>query len=233
MTDQQKFLNEALIWSPQQLNERLGEDSLVVVDVRATHQVMTGIIPGAAHLDLFGIGLSHASENLLDELVNLMRSLLGLRGVGPEKTVVFVEEDTGMRVARGFWLLEYMGHKDVHVLDGGMRAWRDAGLAITQVMEPPKASRFPITPQPEIYISADELGGMLGQPDLVVLDTRSQKEWSGENKRGAARGGTIPGAVHLEWSDCLEENGQLKSPVALATIFERLGVTRDKAIVPF
>ena len=68
---------------------------------------------------------------------------------------------------------------------------------------------------------------------MVVLDTRADDEWLGTNTRGGPRGGTIPGAVHLEWTQYLDEAGKFKSPRDLAALFEAAGVVRDKAIVPF
>jgi thiosulfate/3-mercaptopyruvate sulfurtransferase len=228
------FPNGHLLWTPAQLHARLGDERLALLDVRPSHEIMAGVIPGAAHLDLYGVGLTRTTPELFEEWVHLMRSLLGLRGVGMEKTVVLYEEhQTGIRVGRAFWLLEYFGHADVHVLDGGMLAWREAGYPLTQEMEPPKPARLAITPQPERFMSAHELNALLGEPDVLPLDTRSDDEYFGRNKRGGPRGGTIPGSVHLEWLSYLDAKGRLKPAVELRELFERNGVTRDKRIVPF
>ena len=61
MTTPEAFPNADLLWSPQQLHERLGDENLVILDTRATHQVLRGIIPGAAHFDLYGLGLTRTS----------------------------------------------------------------------------------------------------------------------------------------------------------------------------
>jgi thiosulfate/3-mercaptopyruvate sulfurtransferase len=100
-------------------------------------------------------------------------------------------------------------------------------------MNAPKAHSLPINPREDIIISADGLNARLGEENLCVLDTRSDAEWTGENTRGGPRGGTIPGAVHLEWTHYLDGEGKFKSAAELTAMFEGLGVTRDKAIVPF
>ena len=234
MAKQKDYPNGGLLWSPEQLHARLGEENLVILDVRPSHQILSGIIPGAAHWDLYGVGLTKTTPEVLDEYVHLMRSMLGMRGVGMDRTVVAYEEDmTGNRAARAFWLLEYFGHGDVHVLDGGIAAWRDAGFETTTQMEAPKPHRLPIELQPERFISADDLAALLGSEDMVVLDTRSDDEHSGRNKRGGPRGGTLPGAVHLEWLRYLDDQGRMKPAAELLALFESAGVTRDKAIVPF
>lgn len=233
MSDPSSFHNGNLMWSPQQLKERLGDENLAILDCRPTHEVMTGIIPGAAHIDLYGVGLTQTRPGYFEEFINLMRSQFGLRGAGTDKTVVIYDDSSGNRMARAFWLFEYIGHQDVHFLDGGMKSWRATGYEVASEMTPPKPKLLKLNPRPEIFINADDLNTKLGNPELVLLDTRSDKEWSGENKRGGPRGGTIPGAVHLEWRNLLDQEGCFKSAQELTTLFESVGVLRDKAIVPF
>lgn len=223
------------LWTPEHLHARLGDEALAVLDVRPTHQVMEGVIPGAAHLDIYGLGVTRTTPELFEEWITLMRSLLAMRGVSPERTVVVYEHDqTGIRAARAFWLLEYLGHGDVHVLDGGLAAWTAAGHATTREMAPPPRGSLRDAPvRPELFVSADDLNGRLGQDDLAVLDTRSDDEHYGRNTRGGPRGGTIPGAVHLEYTRYLDDSGRMKGPTELLSIFEKSGITRDKAVVPF
>lgn len=227
------FPNGHLIWTPEQLEARLGDENLVLLDLRPAHHLMEGVIPGAAHLDLYAMGLTRTTPELFEEFVHLLRSQLGLRGVGMERTVVLYEEHTGIRAARAFWLLEYFGHEDVHVLDGGIEAWKAAGYEVVHEMQPPRPSRLRIVPRPEVFIGADALNAELGSDGLVVLDTRTDDEHYGRNKRGGPRGGTIPGAVHLEWVHYLDDAGRMKPPAELLALFERHGITRDKKIVPF
>ena len=96
-------------------------------DVRAAATYAQGWIPGAVHFDLFGISLNDTSPRPLAAFMWMMQHLFEQRGVNLDKTVVFYEGISGMRAARGFWLLEYLGHTDAHVLDGGFQAWQAAG----------------------------------------------------------------------------------------------------------
>ncbi len=100
-------------------------------------------------------------------------------------------------------------------------------------MTPPRPKSLKIDPWKEIFISADDLHARLGDKNMVVIDTRADDEWYGTNTRGGPRGGTIPGAVHLEWTHLLDDAGKFKPKAELADLFESNGVTRDKAIVPF
>lgn len=233
MPTAEHFPNGHLLWSPEELASRLGDENLVILDVRQTHLVLGGFIPGAAHLDIYGLSITQTPSPLFEEFINLMRSLLAMRGVGMDRTVVVYEDDaTGMRAGRVFWLLEYFGHTDVHILDGGIKAWRDAGQETSTQMKAPKPRSLRITPREDIFITADGLHGLLGSDDFQILDTRSDDEYFGRNTRGGPRGGTIPGSVHLEWLHYLDDRGRVKPPAELLALFEKNGVTRDKAIVP-
>lgn len=226
------FPNAHLLWTPAQLKARLGDPKLALIDLRASHEVMGGVIAGAAHFDLYGITNTQTTQPVFDEFITMMRSLFAVRGVGMEKTVVLYEAETGTRVARAFWLLEYMGHADVHVLDGGMRAWRAAGFETTREMAEPHPSSFKIKPRPELFISADELNARLAKGEVQPLDTRADDEYYGQHKR-AARTGAIPKAVHLEWVNYLDEQGRFKPPSQLGALFRSAGITPDKAVVPY
>jgi thiosulfate/3-mercaptopyruvate sulfurtransferase len=137
-----------------------------------------------------------------------------------------------MRAARGFWLLEYLGHQDVHVLDGGFSAWKAAGLPISREMQAPKGTTFQSRPRSEIHWSADQLYAHLRDADLAIIDTRTDDEYLGKNVR-AARGGTIPKAIHLEWVHNLDEQGAFKTGAELRAMYEACGITPDKACVSF
>lgn len=226
------FPNAHLLWTPVQLRARLGDPNLALIDLRPSHEIMNGVIPGAAHFDLYGIGLTQTTPQLFEEFINLMRSLLALRGVAMEKTVVFYEKTTGIRAARAFWLLEYFGHQDVHVLDGGMDGWLAAGCETAARMVEPRPSSLKITPRKELFISADELNARIARREVVPLDTRTDDEYYGRHKR-SARAGAIPGAVHLEWVHYLDSQGRYKPPSELGALFQSAGITPDKAIAPY
>lgn len=227
------FPNGHLLITPQGLHARLDEPELTVLDVRPTHELVThGWVPGAAHLDIYGLGVTRTTPEVFGAFTELMRSLFAMRGAAPGRTVVLCDGTSGVRAARGFWLLEYLGHEDVHVLDGGFEAWRAAGLPVSREMAAPRGHSFRPRPRPEIFIGADALRDRLDDPEWVVLDTRSDEEYTGRRVR-AARGGAIPGAVHLEWVHYLDDGGRFKPAEALSELFARHGLSRDKPTVPY
>jgi thiosulfate/3-mercaptopyruvate sulfurtransferase len=227
------YVNPDLLWSPQELQARLGHADLRIIDVRPTHTlVQQGWIPEALHFDLFGISLNDTAPEPLQAFMWTIEHLFESRGVNLNTPVVFYEDIAGMRAARGFWFLEYLGHTDVHVLDGGFNAWKAAGLPISHDMQAPKATTFRSQPRPELHWSADDLHAHLRDADLAIIDTRSDDEYLGKSVR-AARGGTVPGAIHLEWTNNLDAQGAFKTGDELRAMYEAKGITRDKACAPF
>ena len=121
------YTNPQLLISAEELMRGLNDGSICLVDVRPTHEYVEGHIPGAIHLDLFAISLSDTSEQVFNAFMWTIAYLFKDRGIDPTKTIVWYENESGVKAARGFWFCEYLGHEDVRVLDGGLSAWSAAG----------------------------------------------------------------------------------------------------------
>jgi thiosulfate/3-mercaptopyruvate sulfurtransferase len=137
-----------------------------------------------------------------------------------------------MRAARGFWLLEYLGHTDAHVLDGGFNAWQATGYPVTTEAPQVREVQFQPRVRESLHISADDLHGLLGTDTLGLLDTRTDAEYLAKNVR-AARGGTIPGSVHLEWVHNLNADGTFKAAEELRAMYDAAGIRPDQTVVAF
>jgi thiosulfate/3-mercaptopyruvate sulfurtransferase len=155
-----------------------------------------------------------------------------LRGVNETKEVVFYEDNSGMRAARGVWFLEYYGHPNVKMLDGGFKAWQAAGAPVTTEATTPKATAFKINERREVLATADDVLHALNKSDAAILDTRSGGEYHGTHVR-AARGGAIPGAIHIEWTDNLDASGKFKSNDELKAMYQEAGITPEKEVLSY
>jgi thiosulfate/3-mercaptopyruvate sulfurtransferase len=231
MTDR-GYVNPQLLWTPAELHGRLNEPTLCLIDSRTGEEYSQGHIPGAQLLDLFGISLSDTDPAPLKAFSWMIESLMSFRGIAFNKTVVLYGDTSDMRATRGFWFLEYFGHQDVHVLDGGIRAWREAGYPVTTAAKVAKPAKFEADLQPHTLATYRDILERLGRRDVVLLDVRTEGEYLGTSVR-AARGGTIPGAVHLEWVHNLDAKGRFKPADELRQQFEALGITPDKEVVCF
>src|SRR4249919_1508418 len=139
---EKEYTREKLLTTASELEKKLGSLDLCLIDVRPAEQFAQEHIPGAVHFDLFGLSLVDTSEAPLKAFMYMIHHVLELRGVSESKEVVFYEENSGMRAARGLWFLEYFGHSNVRMLDGGFEAWKAAGGATTTDAVAPKAATF-------------------------------------------------------------------------------------------
>lgn len=222
-----------LLVTPGQLAASLGSGAApTILDLRPAEQYAKGHLPGAVHLDLWGISLIDTDRAPLKAFLWIIEHLLAERGVSADRPVVVYEETSGTRAARAFWFLEFFGHPDVRLLDGGVRAWLAAGLPLSHEHVAPKASAWTGARRMELLATWKDVHDRLGRPDATILDTRSEAEHSGTLVR-AARGGAIPGAVHLEWKESVGADGAFKPAAELEAMFKAVGVTPDREVVPY
>lgn len=227
------YANEELLTTPAALaGAQQGSTPPLVIDLRPPEDFAAAHIPGAVHLDLWGVSLIDTDPAPLKAFMWMIDHLFNLRGVTRDTPVVVYDEQSGIRAARAFWFLEYFGHPRVQVLDGGFGAWRRAGLPVTRDAAAPPKSTWAGTPQPHAIATWRDVHTRLGNPDVVLLDTRTDGEYDGSAVR-AKRGGRIPGAVHVEWTRNLGADGAFKPAAELRAMYEQAGVTPDKEVITY
>ena len=238
------YANPELLIDPPELARRLetgaaagatpgtAGEAPVLVDLRPAEAFAAGHIPGAAHLDLFGLSLIDTDPAPLRAFLWMIAHLLTSRGVAAARPVVVYDEQSGIRAARAFWFLEFFGHPDARLLDGGFGAWERAGLPATREAEAPAKGTWEVGGDDARLATWRQVSERLDRADVAILDTRSDAEYCGTLTR-AKRGGAIPGAVHIEWTRNLDEAGAFKPASELRSMYEAAGVTRDKEVVSY
>jgi thiosulfate/3-mercaptopyruvate sulfurtransferase len=226
------YTRETLLTTAQELQRKIGSANLCIIDTRPAEEYAQGHIPGATHFDLFGLSLVDTTDAPLKAFMFMIHHVLELRGVSEAKEVVFYGSNSDMRAARGVWFLEYYGHPNVKMLDGGMQAWKAAGGTITTDGVAPKGATFKIAERRDVLATVDDVLHSLNKQGIAILDTRSEGEHLGTLVR-AARGGAIPGSIHIEWTDNLDADGKFKSNQQLKAMYDKAGVTADKEVVSY
>jgi len=221
-----------LLTTPETLQGQLQDSSLCLIDTRPAEMFSRGHIPGAVHFDLFGLSLTDTSAAPLKAFLSMVRHLFELRGVNETRKVVFYEEASGIRCARGLWFMNYFGHPDSRVLDGGLSAWKRCGFPITTLAEVPKPTAYNSDERRELLATVDHIVGSLHAPGICIVDTRSDDEYMGRLVR-AARGGAIPGATHIEWTRNLDAEGRYRPAMELKSLYQQAGITPDREIVVY
>jgi thiosulfate/3-mercaptopyruvate sulfurtransferase len=228
------YVNPHLLIRPRELATSLQSDASrpTLLDLRPAELFAAGHLPHAVHLDLFGVSLTDTDPAPLKAFLWLIEHLLATRGVSADRPVVVYETDSGMRAARAFWFLELFGHPNVRMLDGGVRAWQEAGLPLTTECAAPASSSWTGERRTDVLATWRDVADRLNRPEVTILDTRSDGEYCGTTVR-AARGGAIPGAVHIEWTRNLGADGAFKPAVELTAMYAEGGVTPDREVVSY
>jgi thiosulfate/3-mercaptopyruvate sulfurtransferase len=209
-----------------------GAARLHLIDLRPPDAYAAGHIPGAAHLDLFGLSLVDTDPAPLKAFMWMIEHVLASRGIDANAPVVLYDDQSGIRAARAFWFLEYFGHPSVRVLDGGFGAWTRGGFPVTRDAAPATASSWTGTRSQKAIATWHDVKNAIGQANTVILDTRSDGEYCGTVVR-AARGGAVPGAVHIEWTRNLTPDGDFKPAAELKRMYEQAGVTPDREVITY
>lgn len=136
---------------------------------------------------------------------------LGSLGIAPDTQVVAYDDAGGMYAARAWWLLRWLGHESVAVLDGGVQAWQQAGGVLDQSDPERNATRFSMAPARESVVTLDDISANLCTPQFLLVDARAPDRFAGENETMDPVGGHIPGAKNRFFMLNLNEDGLFKS----------------------
>ena len=202
----------------------------ILIDTRAPADYWAGHLENARHFDPFPFHHSDTSETGLREFRGQLAWIFSALGITGGETVVFYENDSGMRAPRMAWALEYMGHPRVRILDGGLRALPGAKLSTAAAaITPTNFAGNPVETAmaPHPYIVAH-----LGDPGVQIFDVRTDEEYFGERVR-ARHGGALPGAIHRDWVHNLAGDGRFKPAAQLREEFAALGLRPECEIIPY
>jgi len=213
------------------LAERLGQPNLVIADCRfnlghkgdgqAAYQA--GHIPGAIYLDLerdlsAPIGIQGGRHPLPDP--EQLAALFSRIGIDETTTVVAYDAQDMAMAARLWWLLRYLGHERVYILDGGFPAWEAAGLPVTQEVPAPTPRTFISRLRPEMLVTAEQV--LARPPQTVLIDSRAPERYRGEVEPLDPKAGHIPGSTNYFFKENLKPDGTLQAPQALQQRFAAL-----------
>jgi len=218
-------LSHGLLIDAAKLAAHLDDPAWRIVDVR--HQLadvhcgeaayLAGHIPGAVFMhcdrDLSApMNGSNGRHPLPDP--QRLAARLGALGIGPETQVVAYDDSQGMIASRLWWLLRWLGHDRVAVLDGGFQAWQATGGQLdTAVPNPPAASFEPSVR--DLAVDVDYVGRFLQTSRMHLIDARSPDRFRGENETIDPVGGRIPGACNRFFRDNLQADGRFKPAAEL------------------
>jgi thiosulfate/3-mercaptopyruvate sulfurtransferase len=222
--------NAEFIVDARWLSEHHGDANLVIVDTRAPKDFWAGHLAGARHFDPFPFHYSDSSERGVNEFKDQLHWIFSALGVTTRHTVVCYENDSGMRATRVAWALEWMGHRNAKILDGGLKALA-ADKLVTEV-KPFAPAQYDGTPLDETSASLGYIVSQIANREVQIFDVRSDAEYYAERVR-AKHGGAIPGAIHLDWTASQDPSGAFKSSEELRAQFAKLGLNPEAEVIPY
>lgn len=155
-------------------------------------------------------------------------------GIDKNTQVIVYDEGDGVFASGVWFVLRFFGHKNVQALDGGFRKWMAEGRPATQSVPKMGKRQFIASPQAKMIATKDWVIENRNRSDIVILDTRSVKEYIGEDiRQGASRGGHIPGAVHLEWVHITGAVNSFKPPEEIEKILKNKKITKDTTVITY
>jgi thiosulfate/3-mercaptopyruvate sulfurtransferase len=208
------------------LASRTGDAGLRIVDLRP-RGYDEGHIPGAVWLDNNWIRNPKAPPDFLPTPAEF-EALMARLGVGPATRVVAYDERGGIYATRLWWILNYYGHTNVAVLNGGWVKWTlEQRAAAADVPKVSAQTPFRVKASVTRHATAGDVLAAINKPGVKIVDARTQAEIDGKDLRGIKRGGFIESSIPVYWEDTLDPTTKAFKPAADIT-----KLYRDRGILP-
>jgi thiosulfate/3-mercaptopyruvate sulfurtransferase len=217
-----------------ELATHLDDPDWVVVDCRfaltdptaGPRKYAAGHIPGAIYADLDkDLAAPHipgqTGRHPLPPVAEVAATF-GRWGIDDRVQVVAYDDAGGLVAGRLWWMLRWLGHPAVALLDGDLRGWLREGRPVETEIRPRAPRVFVPRVQPGLTITADEIMARLGDPDLALLDARGRDRFRGENETLDPKAGHIPGAQPAPYTENVDAEGRILPRAALRARFDGL-----------
>ena len=236
----ENFVNPQILVDTEWLNDHIDDPNIRIVDCDMFDSYSRAHIRGAV-----GIKVHHYIKHPLypdDSKAypwvaepEVVKELFESMGIGDNTTVVTYDSGGSLWASRFWWVLNYYGHTNAKVLDGGWIKWFDEGRPVSIDTPVPIEVTFTPSSDDTLICTLDQAVSKIDDSDVVFLDVRSDGEWEGTNSRGNSRSGRVPGSVHLEWLNFITDDKYhtIKSPSELRSMLEAVGVTPEKEVITY
>jgi len=229
------YVRSGLLIETGELARIVSQPNVRLIDAVDPASYQRAHIPGA--VNVFYLDLAKIEERKKNghPLSNAeAERIFGEAGIDHNTRVIVYDDGTGPSASGVWFVLDFFGHKNVKVLNGGFRKWLKEGRPVTQEVTTVEKKRFHAKEHPEKIVTREWVQKNLRTKDVVVVDTRSFNEFIGKDLRpGAQRGGHLPGAVHLEWTKFSDKVNTFKPAEQIEQVLAQRGITRNTKVVTY
>jgi thiosulfate/3-mercaptopyruvate sulfurtransferase len=191
-------------------------------------------LPGAVFFDLeedlAGPRGEHGGRHPLPDIAEFADKL-GRAGIDMDTIVVAYDAQDGSMAARFWWLMQYLGHEQTYLLDGGITLWTARKYPVTTELPTPPQKTFTPQVQEGMVVYIDRVKRAVQHKDAILIDSRESKRYLGIEEPIYPVAGHIPGAINHYWKDNLNEDGTWKSPEEQAARFADLD--KDQELIVY
>ncbi len=234
-----QYAKPQVLVEPDWVEQHLGDPKIKLVEVDVdTTAYESGHIPGAIDWSWQADLNDPVTRDIISK--EGFERLMHVSGISNDDTIVLYGDNNNWFAAFAYWVCKIYGHKDVRLMNGGRKKWLAENRPLTK--ERPVVTPSTYRAQdPDLSIRAfrEDILRRLKSPGLALVDVRSPQEFTGEIlappglPETAQRGGHIPGAVNIPWSQAVREDGTFKSAEELAQLYQSRGVTPDKEVIAY
>lgn len=221
---------QGMLISTEELAAAQAQRPLALIDAESAESYQRAHLPGA--LNLYYLDLEDAEENAKTGLPihpNLGASKFGALGIRRDTEVVVYDSGNGRGASAVRYILLFLGHERVRVLNGGFRKWLKEGRPLTQATPRPAKLIYVAQPRNGWALKTETVAGRTA----LVLDARSIGEYAGKDAGGAKQAGHIPGAKSLPWTLLGGDLATFKDAEAMRRVLAKHGVTPGQEIVTY
>jgi thiosulfate/3-mercaptopyruvate sulfurtransferase len=225
-----------LLVSAEWLAEHLSRPDVAVLHFGTQANYDAGHVPGARFVNLAALQPTRNGIQLMLQEPAVLRAAMEAAGVSTSSHVV-VYGDGILQGARGFFILEYLGHPRVALLDGGLATWRAEGRPVSTERAVPSAGSMAPPPRAEKLVTAEWVLDHLDDSEVILIDARPFADYAGTVSPTAAlpRPGHIPGAYSLFWQQLIVSTAdpRLRDPAALRSLYAATGARMRAPVVTY
>ena len=235
-----------LLLSPADLASALKDPATIVIAVGSSEDdFIAGHIPGARFVNYNDIAVDAGGLSTELPPVDQLRKVLSAAGISDKSKIVIY--GSAIAAARMFFTLDYIGHPNAKLLNGGLNAWKANGGAVeigppsrealrgTGTAEKISSATLTLKPQPDRVVSADWIKERLSSPKMTLLDARPDAEYTGADggMNGAHVKGHLPDAQQLVWNTLLDSSGKYLPDAELKKKFDAIGAKTSTPLVSY
>mgnify|MGYP000551052829 CR=1 FL=1 len=223
-----------LVIKPEQLAAQLNQPELIILDLSKEETYQAGHIPGAIHVSPARLLRGEGTVPNKIPTEAQLSALFSEVGLNDSSHVVVYDDQMGPLAGRMIWTLHSIGHKACSFLDGHLSAWIEQSLPIESSPNRAEPSNYQATLSNKLLASAEQIQSHLNDTQYQIWDARTEQEYTGAKVVNARKGGHIPGAKWLEWTDTLDLSGAypvLKPIAELETLLTERNLNKNSTIV--